>query len=82
MYNPVMSKIRKQIYLQPWQDQRLAELSARSGLSEAEIIRAALDAYVLALDELPADHPFSSLAGIGASDEGEFGASKHDEIYR
>lgn len=38
------TKIRKQIYLEPEQDLRLKRMSAATGLSEAEIIRRALDA--------------------------------------
>jgi hypothetical protein len=75
-----MNKIRKQIYIDVWQDQRLAELSSKTGLSEAEIIRQALDAYLLALDELPPDHPLSSIVGMGASKEGGSGATDHDRI--
>ena len=75
-----MSKIRKQIYLKRWQEERLSELAANSGVSEAEIIRHALDAYLLALDELPGDHPLSLLAGLGSSATGGSGASDHDRI--
>ncbi|HEY9792506.1 MAG TPA: CopG family transcriptional regulator [Candidatus Obscuribacterales bacterium] len=75
-----MSKVRKQIYIEEWQDARLAELSAKSGMSEAEVIRQALDAYLLALDELPSQHPLSFLAAIGSSDKGSFGGSDHDDI--
>lgn len=40
----MITKIRKQIYLEPEQDLRLKRMSAATGLSEAEIIRRALDA--------------------------------------
>ncbi len=77
-----MQMIRKQIYLNTWQDQRLAELSEEAGTSEADIIRQALDAYFLALDELPRNHPLSALAGIGSSKSGSAGAANHDKtIY-
>lgn len=75
-----MKKIRKQIYLDPWQEKKLVELATRAELSEAEIVRKAIDAYLLAVDELPADHPFSQLAGMGASGKGSFGASDHDRV--
>lgn len=75
-----MNKVRKQVYLEQWQEERLAELSAKCGVSEAEIIRNALDAYLLALDELPSDHPLSCLAGSGASGKSDTGASEHDTI--
>lgn len=78
-----MNKVRKQVYLDLWQDEQLAEWSAKTGASEAEIIRQALDAYLLALAELPDEHPLSSLAGIGSSKQGGAGASDHDAIlYR
>lgn len=78
-----MNKIRKQFYLDQWQHEKLAELASKSGVSEAEIIRSALDAYLLALEQLPQDHPLSSLAGIGSSTEGGPGAAQHDQvIYR
>lgn len=75
-----MNKIRKQVYLNPWQEERLTELAAKAGISEAEIICLALDAYLLALEELPSDHPLSLLAGLGASAHGASGASDHDEV--
>lgn len=75
-----MRKVRKQVYLNPWQDEQLARLASKSGLSEAEIIRNALDAYLIALGRLPSDHPLSSLAAIGASSAGGLGASRHDQI--
>ena len=37
------SKIRKQIYLDPQQESLLKSLSKQSGMSEAEMIRQALD---------------------------------------
>ena len=78
-----MHKIRKQLYLEPWQQERLSRLAKESGISEAEIIRNALDAYLLALDRLPSDHPLSELAGMGSSETGEPGSVRHDEIlYR
>jgi len=75
-----MSKIRKQIYLTRRQNDKLAELSAKTGASEAEIIRSALDAYLLALEVLPKGHPLSELVGMGASSTGDYGAQHHDRI--
>lgn len=75
-----MNKIRKQIYLDSWQEKRLAGLSATTGVSEAELIRNALSAYFLALDELPSEHPLSLLAGIGSSGAADTGASTHDVV--
>jgi hypothetical protein len=39
------NKIRKQIYVEPNQDVLLKRLSEEKGLSEAEIIRQAIDGY-------------------------------------
>lgn len=75
-----MNKIRKQFYLNPWQEKKLAEVAEKSGISEAEIIRNALDAYLLALDQLPNDHPLSSLAGMGCSAERGTGARDHNKV--
>lgn len=75
-----MKRIRKQIYLDRWQEERLAELARKSSISEAEIVRKALEEYFLVLDQLPAEHPLSHLAGMGRSKNGDAGASDHDAI--
>ena len=36
-------KIRKQVYIEPEQERRLKKLTKQTGMSEAEIIRKALD---------------------------------------
>jgi hypothetical protein len=38
-----MSKIRKQVYLDPHQEKQLKSLSGQTGFSEAELIRQAID---------------------------------------
>ena len=40
-------KIRKQIYLDPEQNRQVKRLSARQGKTEAEIIREAIDNYLI-----------------------------------
>jgi len=75
-----VKKVRKQIYLTVAQQERLGALARKGGLAEAEIIRNALDAYLLALDALPAEHPLAELAGMGASKEAGSGASEHDRV--
>lgn len=40
------TKIRKQIYLEPNQEVLLKRLSSVSGVSEAELIRQAIDRYI------------------------------------
>ena len=42
------AKVRKQIYLDHSQDKRLKQLASSSGVSEAEVIRQALDQYAIA----------------------------------
>ncbi|MFN8473195.1 MAG: ribbon-helix-helix domain-containing protein [Anaerolineae bacterium] len=45
------AKVRKQIYLEPEQEARLKQLSAETGVPEAEIIREAIERH---LDEVKA----------------------------
>ena len=45
-------KVRKQIYIEPHQNQRIKRLARMRADSEAEIIRQAIDAYVRA-ERLP-----------------------------
>lgn len=75
-----MSKIRKQFYLDLSQHEKLTELASKAGVSESEIIRRALGAYFQALEQLPLEHPLSSLAGIGTSTGGGSEAALHDKI--
>ena len=39
------TKVRKQIYIEPRQDNRLKQLALSTGISEAEIIRQAIDRH-------------------------------------
>ncbi len=39
----MVTKVRKQIYIEPEQEEQLKRLSAATGVAEAEIIRQALD---------------------------------------
>ena len=41
------TKIRKQIYIEPEQEMLLKQMSNETGMSEAEIIRAAIDLHAL-----------------------------------
>ena len=41
-----MPKVRKQIYLEPHQDEHLKAMSAQTGQSEAELIRQAIDQHL------------------------------------
>ncbi len=50
-----MRKVRKQIYLDEQQNAMLRELTEQTGLSEAEVIRQALDRYAPILRLPPTD---------------------------
>ncbi len=43
-------KIRKQVYIEPEQERRLKKLTKQTGMTEAEIIRKALDLQLHAID--------------------------------
>jgi hypothetical protein len=51
----MVSKIRKQIYIEAQQDNLLKESARRTGLSEAEIIRQAIDRHVSSVTSPSAD---------------------------
>ncbi len=40
------SKIRKQIYIEPHQEARLKSIAQQTGISEAEVIRQAIDKHI------------------------------------
>ncbi len=44
-----MSKVRKQVYLELRQDALIKQISEMSGVSEAEVIRQALDSHLVGL---------------------------------
>lgn len=39
------TKVRKQVYIEPYQDKLLKRLAGETGMSEAEIIRQAIDSH-------------------------------------
>lgn len=59
--------VRKQFYLQLEQSKILAEVARENNLPEAEIIRRALEEYLLKQFAMPQVEPLASLAGIGGS---------------
>jgi len=59
--------VRKQFYLSPELNKILAELAQSQNLSEAEIIRRALEEYMLKQFCIPSEEPIAKLAGIGQS---------------
>lgn len=72
--------IRKQIYLEPKQNEYVKILSAREGKTEAEIIRDALDNYIVTIRKVRED-PLTQLFGIVETEERD-GSVMHDrDIY-
>ena len=59
--------VRKQFYLRQELNKVLAETAQEQKLPEAEIIRRALEEYMLKQFYLPPEEPISALAGIGQS---------------
>jgi len=55
---------RKQIYLEDEQEAAIKRLAARRGVSEAHVIREAMDEYLRAIPAPEAGNLFLSLAGI------------------
>ncbi|MCB0196018.1 MAG: hypothetical protein KDJ65_28970 [Anaerolineae bacterium] len=49
----IPSKVRKQIYVEPYQDLLLKKVSKETGLSEAEFIRQAIDHHAQLFQQLP-----------------------------
>jgi hypothetical protein len=77
---------RKQIYIETKQQAQLKELATREHMTESEIIRRALDEYLLERmtpDLRPEDHPVWSIIGIVSGDDIPVdGAENHDRyIY-
>jgi predicted DNA-binding protein len=66
--------IRKQVYLGASQEERIKILSSRKGMSEAEIIREAVEEYLAHENTLD---PIENLIGIIHSKQGD-GATEHD----
>lgn len=59
--------VRKQFYLRPELNKLLAEIAREQNLSEAEVVRRALEEYMLKQFSLPPQEAISALAGIGQS---------------
>lgn len=72
--------VRKQVYLESKQNEKVKLLSARKGKTEAEIIREAIDHYFM--DEKQAtEDPLSKLIGMVRTG-GKSGSTMHDrDIY-
>lgn len=78
---------RKQIYLDPGSDKRLKKLAKQKGVSEASLIREAVDTYLAKAEEQPgetaAKDPLLLLVGIYRGDLPPDAAADHDRyLYR
>ena len=63
--------VRKQTYIRPDQDRALKRLARKRRVTEAEILRKAIDEYV-ARQDAPREDPILRLAGrFEAAEEGE-----------
>lgn len=73
----MMELVRKQTYITPEQDRAVKRLAERSGVTEAEVIRQALDGWLTREQTRGDVDPFASLIGFvdGPSDV------NHDDIY-
>lgn len=79
-----MALKRKQIYLDPASDKTLKKLAQETGLSEAEHIRRAVEAYLSQHRLTAADDstdPLLQLTGICDSPKGPKNAALHHDRY-
>ena len=76
-----MSMERKQIYLDSGSDARLKKLAKRRGVSEASLIREAVDAYLVNVEEKTESgetNPLLSMIGIYGGELPPDAAAEHD----
>lgn len=69
--------IRKQIYLQPDQNQMLKLLAMRQDKTEAEIIREAVDHYI-SMEKNKTEDPLKQLIGLTKT-KAKDGSTQHDQ---
>ncbi len=72
--------IRKQAYLTADQDRAIKRLAQARGVSEAEILRQAVTAYLEASGQRRGEDPYLPMIGLGSSGVGD-GSVEHDDIY-
>jgi len=73
-----MELVRKQTYITPAQDRAVKRLAHQQGITEAEILRKALDQFLAREGIIETQDPFAELIGMFE------GPSKvdHDDIYQ
>jgi predicted DNA-binding protein len=76
---------RKQIYIEKEQDERLKRAAAERNVSEAKIIREAIDRYLVRLSPPPLksmeDHPLWKIVGIIDDPEAPTDGSENYDIH-
>lgn len=73
-----MKLIRKQVYITAEQDRAVKQLARKYDVTEAEILRRALDTWLEQEDSRPVADPLASLIGmVNVPEEVD-----HDDIYR
>ncbi|MFL5656061.1 MAG: hypothetical protein ACJ8CB_18010 [Ktedonobacteraceae bacterium] len=72
-----MELVRKQTYITPAQDRAVKRLAQQQGTTEADILRKALDQFLVKEGIIETDDPFAELIGMfeGPSEV------DHDDIY-
>ena len=73
-----MELVRKQTYITPAQDRAVKRLAHQQGITEAEILRKALDQFLAREGIIATQDPFAELIGMfdGLSEV------DHDDIYQ
>jgi len=73
-----MELVRKQTYITPAQDRAVKLLAQRQGTTEAEILRQAIDQFLIRQSISETRDPFADLIGMfeGPSEV------DHDDVYR
>ncbi len=73
-----MELVRKQTYITPAQDRAVKRLAHQQGITEAEILRKALDQFLAREGIIETQDPFAELIGMfeGPSEV------DHDDIYQ
>jgi hypothetical protein len=87
MYMMYMAKVRKQLYIEERQERLLRQRAKALGVSEAEIVRAALDVALAPRKKASSGEPIDRfLAGVqsdvAAGRVWKGGKLRRDEIYR
>jgi predicted transcriptional regulator len=79
-----MGKTALNTYLEPGQKDRLERIAKRKGVSQAAVVREAIDEYVARhdTDAAPVDPAKAWEALLGGVYDGDGTANDHDDIYK